>query len=265
MDKSLSGVVIREKIIGESDKMLTILTSEGKIYAYAKGIKNISSKNAPACQVFTYSDFEIVEKNGRNIVKTAYIKEMFYGIRGDMSRYSLACYFSDIMCHVATENNDESENLRLLLNAFFALANKTDIPLWQIKGAFEMRLMSTIGFMPSLNDCQCCGNTAELSINNIFSFEEGGIICSKCCDKSDHIPFSCSVSGKTLQVIAYISGCEISKFLSFKIDDVLSAEFNFLCENYLIHKLEHSFETLRIYKSIAGTLNNITEKNEKQK
>ncbi len=257
MDKSLSGVIIKEKLQGESDKMLTILSPNGKIYALAKGVKNISSKNAPACQIFAYSDFEIIEKNGRNLVKTACTKEIFYGMRSDMASYSLACYFSDVICHVATENNDETDLLRLFLNALYALSNKKDIPLWLIKGAFEIRLMSIIGFMPSLTACPYCDTAAVLSRSNIFSFEEGGVICEKCRSKSDSVPFSCNVSDTTLKAVDFISSCPLEKFLSIRLDEALSAEFAFLCENYLIHKVERSFETLKIYKSIVNSLSNI--------
>ena len=63
MDKTCTGVVIKEQLHGENDKLLTILTPSGKVYAYAKGVKKISSKNAPACQLFVYSEYDFLNKN----------------------------------------------------------------------------------------------------------------------------------------------------------------------------------------------------------
>ena len=254
MEFSTVGIVIKEQFQGENDKMLTILTpAKGKIHAYAKGVRKISSKNASACQLFVYSDFEIIEKNGRFTVKTAVCKEMFYNMRSSMEKYSLACYFADVVSHTSTELSDESDSLRLLLNALFALANMNEIPLWFIKGAFELKLMCVCGFMPDFSSCFVCGNEIGNSHSYTFSFEESAIICDK-CKTSSSIPFSCTISGNTAVMLSCIASSEISKFLSFKYSDDIKEDFTFICENYLIHKTERTYETLKIYKSILNSL-----------
>ena len=252
MENSCVGVVIREQLQGENDKLLTILTPEGKIFAYAKGVKKISSKNAPACQLFVFSEFELLQKSGRTVVKTAISKELFYNMRSDMTKYALACYFAEVINHITTENNDESETLRLFLNTLYALANKDDIPLWQIKGAFELKLMSICGFMPDFTTCFGCGCDIELSKNNVFSFEEAALICDKC--RNGNVAYSCTLTGDVCNAMKFIANSSVTSFLSFKIDDSLSYEFSFVCEKYLIHKTERTYETLKIYKSILNSL-----------
>lgn len=252
MEFSTFGIVIREMRQGENDKLLTILTPQGKIYALAKGVKKISSKNAPACQLFVYSEYELIQKSGRNIVKTAVSKELFYNMRADMARYSLACYFAEVLFHVTTENNDETETLRLFLNTLYALANKPEIPLWQIKGAFELKLMCILGFAPDFTTCFGCGCEIEIVRSNVFSFEEAALICEKC--RKGDVAFSCTVSVDTCLALKYISTSSPSGFLSFSLDETNSAEFSFICENYLLHKTERSYETLKIYKSIINSL-----------
>ena len=259
MDFSTVGIVIKEQLQGENDKTLTILTPMGKIYAFAKGVKKISSKKAPACQLFVFSEFELVKKNGRTTVKTAISKELFYNMRSDMTKYSLACYFAQVINHITTENNDESETLRLFLNTLFALSNKPDIPLWQIKGSFELKLMCVCGFMPDFTSCFECGCSIDIDKSNTFSFEEAALICEKC--KKGNVSYSCTLSYDVCTAMKYISNASVSSFLSFTISHELSFEFSFACENYLIHKTERTYETLKIYKSIINSL----EKNEKQK
>lgn len=252
MDINCVGIVIKEQLQGENDKLLTILTPQGKVYAYAKGVKKISSKNAPACQLFVYSEYEFLMKNGRLTVKTATSKELFYNMRSDMTRYSLACYFAEVIAYVSTENNDESQTLRLFLNALYALANKPEIPLWKIKSAFELKLMCICGFMPDFTSCFSCGCEIEIGKNNVFSFEESALICQKC--KNGDVAYSCTISGDICNAMKYISNASISSFLAFKIDNSLSFELSFVCENYLIHKTERTYETLKIYKSILSTI-----------
>ena len=66
MDITCDGIVIRETLYGESDKILTLFTGAyGKITVAAKGVRSIKSKNSSAVQLFCYSYFELVEKNGR--------------------------------------------------------------------------------------------------------------------------------------------------------------------------------------------------------
>ncbi|MBQ8758929.1 MAG: DNA repair protein RecO, partial [Clostridia bacterium] len=221
-----------------------------------KGVKKISSKNAPACQLFVYSDFEFIEKFGRLTVKTATSKDLFYDMRADMTRYSLACYFAEILSHTCMENNDESESLRLFLNCLFALSYKKDIQLAVIKAVFELKLMCICGFMPDFENCIYCNEDAPHERNNIFSFVESGVLCNNCSAKlgKDSIPYSCYVSGDVISCMEYICASSQSKMLMFGISDENLRELSFVCENYLIHKTERTYETLKIYKSIISSL-----------
>ena len=257
MEYTADGIVIKETLIGENDKLLTILTGKhGIIKAYAKGVKKIASKNAPACQLFVFSEFEFLEKASRLTVKTATAKELFYDMRCDMARYSLACYFAQVLNHVCMENDDETESLRLFLNCLYALSNKKDIALSQIKATFELKLMCICGFMPEFDSCISCGSLLSVERNNIFSFQEAGLLCKKCMSESlvQAIPYSCSVSDRVLTIMRNICHLPQSKMLSFNIENELLSELCFICENYLIHKTERSYETLKIYKSIISSL-----------
>lgn len=253
MDISTLGIVIKEQMQGENDKLLTILTPEhGKVFAYAKGVKKLSSKNAPACQLFVLSEFDLIKTNSRLTVKTAVSKEMFYAMRSDMTRFSLACYFAEILAHVTTENNDETDALRLFLNTLFALSNKSDVPLWQIKASFELKIMCICGLMPDLDTCFGCGCEIVLSNSNTFSFEEAAPVCDRC--KKSNSAFTCTLSKDVCLAMKFITASSLSNFLSYKLEESYAAELSFVCENYLLHKTERPYETLRIYKSIISSL-----------
>ncbi len=255
------GIVIREKPHNEADKLLTILTaSHGKVFAYAKGVKNIAAKNAPACQLFAFSEYHIVNSRGRRVVKSAISKDIFFGMRCDPARFALVSYFADILNHVSMENNDETESLRLFLNCIFALSNKQDVPLWLIKSAFELRLCCVLGFMPDFTACPICGCETVLSTLNCFSFDMSSVICDNCKEKyyklQGTILFSTTISRDVLEAMLHICLSDSKRFLSFKIDESFSNELSFICENYIINKTERTYDTLKIYKSIVNSLNN---------
>ncbi len=265
------GLIIREAPYGETGKLLTILTAEhGKVYSYAKGVKNINSKNGPGCQLLVFSEFDFIIRNGRRLVKTALTKESFYRMRTSADRLALASYFSEVINHVTMENNDETEALRLMLNVSYALSHKPEIPFWKIKAAFELKLMCVLGMMPDFASCYQCGNTTYFSGSNLFSFEEGALLCEKCNENTrrviGHVPYSCTISDEVLKAMVFVCMSDVKKILSFDLDVSFTGEFAFVCENYLIHKTERTYETLKIYKSIVNSLNNTKlEKNEEQK
>ena len=113
MEFTATGVVIREKDSGENDKIITVLTKEhGKVTALARGIKKLGSKNNSGCQLFAYSEYDFSEKNGSITVKRAVLKDVFFGIRHDIERLALACYFADIINGITYENNTDDGILR---------------------------------------------------------------------------------------------------------------------------------------------------------
>ncbi len=255
MELNVTGAVIRETPIGESDKIITILTSQyGKITFRAKGVKNIKSKNSAGTQIFCYSEFELMERGTRYSLKTAYVKQSFFGIRSDVLRYSLACYFVDTANAVTTEQNDETEILRLLLNALYALSEKRDIPLWKIKGAYELKLMALCGFMPELYTCLNCTGCIDDNKKAFFSFNDAQIVCEDCKKAFNGGLFS--ISFPTLCAMRSIAEQPSQKLVSFNLAQEFSEEFTFICENFLINQTERNYQTLRIYKSMQNTLNN---------
>ncbi len=250
MDITLSGVVLQESGSGEADKLLTILTDKlGKITIKARGVKNLKSKNSSACQLFCFSEFEILKRGAYYTLKTGYLKEGFFALRQDPLRYSLACYIAQITRAVTSNASEDNEILRLVLNAFFALSNKTDIPLWKIRAAFEFKLMCLAGFCPELDFCCCCGAEIDKTKINSFAFIDGGTVCSQC--KSGN---SNKISRDVLSVLKYEAACPTERFLSFNLDYTLSQELLYITETYLKNQTERSFSTLKIYKSMLNSL-----------
>ena len=80
-------VVLRQADYKESDRILTVLTPErGIITVGAKGVRNIKSKNSAAVQLFSYSELEILQTGSRYTLRTATLKNGFFGLRADLNR-----------------------------------------------------------------------------------------------------------------------------------------------------------------------------------
>lgn len=258
MDITCDGVVIRETDYKDNDKIVTFLTAEyGKITVLAKGVKSIKSKNSSAVQLFSSSTFEMTEKNGRYILKTANLLDSFYAVRDNIERFSLASYFADVASVVCTENNDEKEMLRLILNCFYAMSRFSDIPLWRIKAAFELKCMQANGLTPDFNSCTECGKAAVDCTDNfgmyLFSPEDGTPICPECLKDRENkniIP----ISAYTIDAAQYILSSPQKRMLKFFLPEEkdLKREFSQFCEKYLVCQTARRYETLAFYKTVCN-------------
>ena len=141
----------------ESDKILTLLTQEsGKLTASARGCRKKGSPVAAGVQLLAWSDLVLYEYRGRWTVKAAVERE-FLGLRRDVERLALACYFAEAAEALAVEDVPAPELLSLVLNSLYALDQMPQKPLALVKAAFELRLMCAAGYEPILDGCAVCG------------------------------------------------------------------------------------------------------------
>ena len=121
MNRTVNGIVIREKPLGEKGKLLYVLTQyEGVIAVKATGAKNISASYLKSAQLFAYSELNIYDKNKHYTLTEAKLIESFYDLRKDVSVFALASYICELALLTAVPSDDGI--LRLLLNCLYALS-----------------------------------------------------------------------------------------------------------------------------------------------
>lgn len=93
-DLRTHAIILRRTNYGESDRILNLLTPEGKISALAKGVRKEKSRLAGGIELFTIAD--VVIHRGRTELGTltsARMLRYFSNILTDMSRLELAATF----------------------------------------------------------------------------------------------------------------------------------------------------------------------------
>lgn len=254
---SVTGLVIREKPMGDNDKLLTLLTAErGKMYVMGKGVRSLKSKNMTSAQPFAYSTFVLSKnKSGFYYISESDLHELFFGIRTDLNRIALASYICDLADHVSVEENDETALLRLTLNMLYALSQGKK-PTAQIKAVYELRCAAVCGFAPDLSECSLCGcGDAELYYLDIL---EGELLCPECISKRGHDKYAdhdgewtrpfINVTPSLRHAFMYTTMADASKLLSFTLPDDEMEDFAAAAERYLLHHLGRGFSTLDYYK-----------------
>lgn len=123
------GIVIAENAVSDSDKMLTILTSEyGKINAIAKQSRRLRSSLLSGTQFLCLSNFTLYKASSIFKVNEATPIEMFYEIYEDYDKLLLATNITKAINCVALENYFEHNLLKLFILTlqYISLNNKPE-------------------------------------------------------------------------------------------------------------------------------------------
>lgn len=239
------GLVIREQSIGESDRLITVLTAQyGLVRAFSRGAKKTKSKKLAATALLAYSDFTFVKTRDAYSVEDALVKEVFFELRQDVEKMALAQYFCELANEFCEEDYESEEILRLFLNALWLLKSDKKTPGF-IKAVTELRLMSLSGYMPALLGCDKCGEYESEVM--YFSPENGKIYCEECLPVGQRYCVNASV----IQAMRYVSLSDFEKIFSFSLKEDALKKFSELCEGYLLHKTQRKFKTLDFYKTLA--------------
>lgn len=260
MDNELKvkALVLREVHIGEADKILTLVCEGvGRIDVSAKGVRSLRSPHMAATQIFAYSSFVLRKGKKFWYIAESELLEPFFGLRSDIDRLSLASYLADIVLDIIPEGTEDSDVLRLTLNAFYAMSERKSIPLRQIKSAFEFKAADLSGFCPDLASCHRCGISSHREM--YLDVMNGGIVCGDCrtpvilenAKNDDGIAMiHLKLTDAVLSALRFIVTADERRFLAFSIADDELRLFSEVCERYLLDHLEHGFHSLDFYKSM---------------
>ena len=246
MKITTDGLVIREQIVRESDKIVTVLTRDnGLVNAYAAGAKNIKNPKSTATGLLTYSQFVFYKGKERYTVDEAHTKDVFIELRNDLEKLSLAQYFCELAGAVVQEGERSEEQLRLTLNSIYLLC-KGKRPNSQVKAAFELRLMSLCGFMPNL---VCCSECAVYEDKDMQFFPEvGAILCGSCAKASKKHRIRTGIG--VTHAMRHCIYAEFDKLFSFTLSDSSLPTLEQAAEEYTLLHADRTFKTLDFYKAI---------------
>lgn len=173
----VSGVVLRHRDLGEADRLVRLLTRErGKLSVVAKGAKRPKSKLASAVQPFTQSRLQIAVGRSLDIITQAQLVDSHYALRTDLTRLAYANHLSELVDAFLEEGQRSARVYDLHLGALRRLA--AGEPLDLVARAFELVLLSLLGFGPQWETCASCGRAAAEDAAALSPTM--GILCTRC-------------------------------------------------------------------------------------
>lgn len=238
MEQKVNGVVLSSRKHHESSRLVTILTADGVIGAFANGAENPKSALFAGTQPFCFGEFILTQSKGVYRVKSSDVQENFYHLRDNLSNLTLANY----LCELAGEGagNDSAEIMRLLLNCLYLMSSGKYTDTF-IKPVFELRLACEAGYMPDLTACGGCG---EQNGKMYFDFD-GELRCGE-CKRASCAPLSAEI----LNAMRKICSQRLEKIFRLGLDDEQYMTLGRITEKYVLKVLDCRPATLDYYKQL---------------
>lgn len=178
---STEAIVLQASDFQESDRLVTFFTRHfGKVRGIAKGAKKSKKRFGGNLELFSHVDLRFFEKRTLDLVRIegADFVQPFDRIRSNLQLIAYGSYLLELVTEMTAERQVTEPLFDLLLH-FLQWFNRT-VPSESCLRAFEIRLLSLLGYMPVLDRCASC----ESSINGGgligFHVGQGGLLCASC-------------------------------------------------------------------------------------
>ena len=147
-EKTLA-IVLRRTDFGEADRIVTLLTSEGKISAIARGARRQKSKLAGGIEIFAVNEIVLVKgKSDLRTIVSARMREFFGEILKDFDRTDFA--YQTIKTISSYAENVENPDFYNILRVTLKSLNDFSIPLSVIKSWFMLNSIMALGIQANL-------------------------------------------------------------------------------------------------------------------
>src|SRR5919205_3086957 len=124
-------VILRRSDFGEADRLLTLITPNGKRRVIAKGARKTPSRLAGHIELFTHTALLLAVGRNLDIITQSTILSSFDRLRGDLRRIGAAYYAAELIDRLIEEEDENRPAFELLVATLAALdaSNNTDLVL----------------------------------------------------------------------------------------------------------------------------------------
>jgi DNA repair protein RecO (recombination protein O) len=233
-------IVIRTRDFDDADKIMTLLTrEEGKVQAVARGARRPRNRYAAAAQLFTQLNASMFSGRSLDTLSQVDIIESFRLLREDLVRMAYGSYICELMDEMVKEKQ-RHESIYLLLLTTLHLLNAPEMEPEPILRAYELKLLSIMGFRPSLEQCVVCGNAPAPAPVVRFSPAMGGVLCATCPSEGEGVH---RMSRGTLETMKRLLDGDIRKATILRVTGDLGREMDRVMSDYVSRHTERKLKS----------------------
>jgi DNA repair protein RecO (recombination protein O) len=238
------GIVLRTWRLGESDRIVNLLTERhGKVRAVVKGVRKTKSRFGSRLEPMVHCSLLFYEGRELDIVTQAEALEVFRPVREDLARLAKASSLLEATDQLAQERHAAPRLYAMLLGGLRALSAHDSALLVP---AFFLKLLSTEGFHPLLDECAVCGDRYGLVG---FDLGQGGVLCASCSSRGGGADVAVSVAA--LDLVRRVLGGDLGGALGIPAGPAVT-EVERLATRAMEHHLERRLHSLPVAGALAA-------------
>lgn len=227
------GIVIKQIAYSDFDRILTIVTkNHGKISAIAKGARRLTSKKSASTDLFVKNKFAFAEGRNLDIVTETIILDTYEKSKNSFENIETLFYIAKVIDKLIEfgETIDSKEIYQALDESLTLLGNQSE-NIGKAKilvTAFEIKILTILGLLPSFHECVKCGNELAESENFRFTTNLGGIVCRNCYGSSKG-----NLSRDALKVLRFLSSNSLDQSIRLNVSDKVIREIEMVSKGLL--------------------------------
>ncbi len=232
---------------GSSRYIITFSKELGKVTLIAKGIKKPTSCFGACLEPFTYSQviFYYKEQRENYYISGCDIINPFLALRQDLEKIYFASAVSGLINQVVPPEEKNVAIFNLIFSMFTELDRSKVAEIAILYFAFQIKLLTLIGFKPILDRCANCNNEINLKTAIYFLAEEGGLICKKCMKRSGANPIDASI----VNILRHFLTEKFSKNKKWRINETVERQLADLLRTFIEFHIEKPIQVLpKTYK-----------------
>lgn len=186
------GIVLRTHKLGESDRIITLITPNGLVRAVAKGVRRTSSRLGATLEPFMEVEAQVVMGRNLDVVSQAQLRNA-YGqqLVTDYPAYTVATAMVETAERLLEADADSTQSQYRLLHGAIALLTRRTVDPGAILDSYILRSLSIAGWAPSFTNCSRCGSPGPHSAVHV---QLGGVVCHDCRPSGSITPHPITIS-----------------------------------------------------------------------
>lgn len=240
-------IVLRRQDIRETSLILTFYTKDfGKIKGIMRGVRGMRGQyGGGSFEILSHDEIIFYDRKKSDLFTTSQcdLIEFFNPIRQSLERLAYAAYITELLDSVTTLGDKNERVFDLLLNSLRLLSGEASPR--RAARIFEIKLLSLLGIMPTLESCANCAKSVDSSAK--FSVTQGGLICKNCLtsDKNAH-----AIMQGTIKFIEHIRALPFEKVARVKVANAVGRELESTLRKFLDYHIERRLRSLEFIKEI---------------
>ncbi len=242
MDKIVTGFILKISSYKDSDAIITLLSKDGELVVFnARGLLKSTSKNASACQLYSYGEFTLstIKETNNYVLKNALNISMIKKIYQDIRISILFAFMAESILRI--EDYDY-----LLAFHFFEIVYQH----LETKNHFLTILLIILkynmiytGIMLEASSCVNCGTKKKIVT---VSYENGGFLCEQC---SQALNLG-SKESDYLKQFRYILLATIDNINQFEVNERIGAVLFYEFQSFMESHSGIHFKSLELVPDI---------------